>query len=169
MATFFLSSCYERRAEMLALAAQIETAGHSVSSRWLLGGHENADGSPPEPWQRAQWAAEDLTDLDRATELVYVSGCGMGCASHPRGGRHVEFGVALALRKIVHLIGPRENIFHHLGWVRRYDTAEIFLEDISLGRVIQECECFTLAYAPDMGQWVNGHHPVCPLTRKEKR
>ena len=31
-----------------------------------------------------------------------------------RGGRHVEYGVALGLGKLTAIVGPRENIFHHL-------------------------------------------------------
>jgi hypothetical protein len=31
-----------------------------------------------------------------------------------RGGRHFESGLAFGLRKTLVLIGPRENIFHHL-------------------------------------------------------
>lgn len=44
-----------------------------------------------------------------------------------RGGRHVEFGMALAwgLRLIV--IGQRENVFHCLPQVERYDTWDDFL------------------------------------------
>ncbi len=44
-----------------------------------------------------------------------------------RGGRHVEFGYALGLGKLMFIIGPRETVFHHLDEVRHFDTSEEFL------------------------------------------
>jgi hypothetical protein len=32
-----------------------------------------------------------------------------------RGGRHVEFGLALALAKLCYIVGPVENVFHELA------------------------------------------------------
>ena len=43
-----------------------------------------------------------------------------------RGGRHAEFGIALALGKRVIVIGPRENVFHALPAVERYESWAAF-------------------------------------------
>lgn len=58
-----------------------------------------------------EWRAVMAEELNRAA----------GRAS--RGGRHVEFGMALALGKRVIVVGPRENVFHllpevevHVNW-----------------------------------------------------
>ena len=37
-----------------------------------------------------------------------------------RGGRHVEFGLALAWGKGVVVVGPRENVFHTLPQVEHF-------------------------------------------------
>jgi len=37
-----------------------------------------------------------------------------------RGGRHVEFGLALAWGKRLMIVGPRENVFHCLPQVEQY-------------------------------------------------
>ena len=60
-------------------------------------------------------AAEDLEDVLRADCLVsFTEEPAAGVAWAARGGRHVEFGIALAMGKRLCVVGPRENIFHHL-------------------------------------------------------
>jgi len=44
-----------------------------------------------------------------------------------RGGRHVEFGVALAMGKRLCVVGPRENIFHHLPRVEQFRSLDDFV------------------------------------------
>jgi hypothetical protein len=39
-----------------------------------------------------------------------------------RGGRHVEFGYALGIRKRVILVGPRQHVFHCLPEVEHYPS-----------------------------------------------
>ena len=67
----------------------------------------------------AQFAVEDLNDLSGSDGLVAFL---EPPRTATRGGRHVEFGVALALKKPVLLVGPRENIFHTMGWVSQVDA-----------------------------------------------
>lgn len=50
-----------------------------------------------------------------------------------RGGRHVEFGVAVASCKRLVVIGPRENIFHHLPRVEVFPTLGEWLELFTRG------------------------------------
>ena len=45
-----------------------------------------------------------------------------------RGGRHVEFGGAIALQKICVVIGPYENVFHHYPGVEHYASWRDFLD-----------------------------------------
>jgi hypothetical protein len=46
-----------------------------------------------------------------------------------RGGRHVEFGLAIGLKKRLIVIGPRENIFHCLPQVELFDSWEDFVDN----------------------------------------
>ena len=41
-----------------------------------------------------------------------------------RGGRHVEFGLAIAWGKPVYLVGERENVFHWLPQVRVFPALD---------------------------------------------
>lgn len=45
-----------------------------------------------------------------------------------RGGRHVEFGLAVAWEKRIVVIGPQENIFHWLPMVEHYPNFDTFIE-----------------------------------------
>ena len=40
--------------------------------------------------------------------------------TNTRGGRHVEFGLAVADEKRIILVGPRENVFHFLPVVENF-------------------------------------------------
>jgi len=56
---------------------------------------------------------EDGDDVAAAQLLIAFTEAPRSVRS--RGGRHVEYGIALALRKPVWLVGPRENVFHALA------------------------------------------------------
>lgn len=112
----YLCAAYERRLFMLAQADALESAGHSVVSRWVFGEHE---GGALTPEASARYAREDLEDLDRAHVLIAM---GEHRGRYFSGGRHVELGYALARRKIVILVGPAENVFHHSDGVHRVNT-----------------------------------------------
>lgn len=58
------------------------------------------------------YAVMDLDDIYRADKMIFFSeDPNKGVV---RGGRHVEFGYALALGKPILVVGPKENIFHYL-------------------------------------------------------
>jgi nucleoside 2-deoxyribosyltransferase len=88
-------------------------AGFEVTSRWIDGLESEAN---------LNKAAElDIADVDAADALVAYNLPG----SSTTGGRHVEFGYAIAKRKIVILVGPPENVFHyHNNVVRCKSTKE---------------------------------------------
>jgi hypothetical protein len=117
----FLSGRYSRRDRLRALRAQLRLMGHEVTSRWLDTAWEGGDGSgssaaPAEC--RSRHALEDLEDVARADCLVaFTEPPGAG----GRGGRHVEFGAALALGKRVVVVGFRENLFCHHPAVEFFD------------------------------------------------
>jgi len=109
----YLAARYERRFEMLGVAAILARAGHEVTSRWIEGGRGDDPAIVP--------AVEDLIQLSQADCLVsFTEDPQRNVAWAARGGRHVEFGVALATGKRLCIVGPRENIFHHLLSVEAY-------------------------------------------------
>jgi hypothetical protein len=109
----YLAARYDRRWEMLGVAATLARAGHEVTSRWIEGGRGDDPAIIP--------AVEDLIHLSQADCLVsFTEDPNRSVPWAARGGRHVEFGVALATGKRLCLVGPRENIFHHLLAVEAY-------------------------------------------------
>jgi hypothetical protein len=111
----YLAARYDRRWEMLGVASTLERAGHEVSSHWIEGGRGDDPAMVP--------AVEALIDLAHADCLVlFTEEPAPDSPGGTRGGRHVEFGVALATGKRLCLVGPRENIFHHLLSVEAYAT-----------------------------------------------
>jgi hypothetical protein len=104
----YIAARYGRRAQANALRVVLERIGHVVTARWVTGDHQGAED--------ARAALEDIQDLDAADTLVALSETGE-VPGQARGGRHVEFGYALAQGKRVIVLGPRENVFHHLPGV----------------------------------------------------
>jgi len=127
MLSVYLASRYSRRNELREHARILEKARIHVTSRWLhedeplqckLGDHS------PEFYQET--ALIDLEDVRQADVIVFFSEDPL--VGTPRGGRHVEFGYALALGKKPIVIGGEENIFHYLPWVEVYSSLELFVE-----------------------------------------
>ncbi len=71
---------------------------------------------------------EDAADLAAADCVVSFTEAPRSTSS--RGGRHVEFGMALGLRKHCVVIGPRENVFHCLPQVAIFRTLGQFIEQL---------------------------------------
>lgn len=115
----YLAARYSRREQLKELAAELERMGHTVTSRWLetewVNRPDQSSAAPPE--YRQKYAAIDLEDV-RAADVVISFTESPGDGS--RGGRHVEFGYALALGKRMIVVGHRENLFHE------HPTVEFF-------------------------------------------
>ena len=74
---------------------------------------------------------EDLSDLYSARIVINFTEHPGPVDTPSRGGKDVEFGIALALaieavnagaEYRVCIVGPRRNVFHCLGIVEQYDT-----------------------------------------------
>lgn len=123
----YLTARYSRLEEMNRYAGELRGAlGYGVEARWLKGEHhvhdgalavEAATGDIPDVGRL--FAEDNLADLLAAHIVI--------CFTEPprsnnsRGGRHVEFGIALAAGKRIFVVGPRENVFYCLPYVRRFD------------------------------------------------
>lgn len=136
--TVYLAAAYSRREEMCQHRDDLESFGYRVEARWLLGEDQaygpeavKAIESAPviDPVHAALFANDDLEDILNSDVVIVFSEPSRQRPS--RGGRHVEFGVALALKRIgissraIFLVGPVENIFHALPEVdARFETWE---------------------------------------------
>ena len=131
----YFAARYSRIKEMREIRSLIEDAGGEVTSRWVNGSHQYEEPDLIPAGQHYQdlisayqddtaerFAVEDLDDVDRADMVIGFSEPPR-VASTSRGGRHVEFGYALGKDKEMLLVGPRENVFHHLDSVRQFNSA----------------------------------------------
>ena len=109
----YLSARFHRRDELDEYREALEERGVEVTSRWLTD-------QPPELTERAwrELASKDRDDVERADVLVLFAEAGNAGG----GGRHVEFGVALALRKRLIVVGAVENLFQRLSEVEVVET-----------------------------------------------
>ena len=121
----YLAARYSRHPEMRRYREDLKALGHTVTSRWINGEHEMSNDSADEG-QTRRFAEEDWDDLVGAD--CVISFTEPPRSTNSRGGRHVEFGIALGLGLGVIVVGPRENVFHYLGGVEAYETWEACLE-----------------------------------------
>lgn len=113
----YLAARFSRALEMVEHKAALEPHGIKVTSRWFLGGHEwvgTDDDALPLDVGRS-FATDDIVDIDAADVIVCFTEEPRSGAS--RGGRHVEFGYALATGKDIIVVGHRENVFYCLPQV----------------------------------------------------
>lgn len=102
--------------------------GHEVTSRWLdvsPGFEINATVMNEAPDRGRRYAERDMEDIQAADMVISFTDGELA-----RGGRHAEFGMAVAWEKTLVLVGPREQLFHTLGEVRVFATWEDFLVDM---------------------------------------
>lgn len=141
MKTVYLAARYSRREELCEYRERLREMGFLVRARWLDGGHQLADNGTPigengealvegdaggcsDESRRlmAKFAKDDLEDVNAADIVISFTEPPRSNAS--RGGRHVEFGIALARGSRVIVVGYRENIFHWLPQVEFVGTIE---------------------------------------------
>jgi len=141
----YLAGRYDRRLELCGYADELRREGHTVDCRWLLGTHQLHPS--PEivdipndsiPMEAAPFAQDDVEDIFKADTFIVFS---ERPDSHSkRGGRHVEFGIALSLRRFTSrqppmrlvVIGPRENVFHCLPEIEVYGDWASFMSSTVL-------------------------------------
>jgi len=110
----YLAARYSRREEMIDVARQLRDRGHEVTSRWIEGNHLITEEQlVNDRTLGIRLASEDCDDLERA-DLV-ISFTEPPRSAPNRGGRHVEYGLALGLGTECWVVGPRENVFHVLA------------------------------------------------------
>ena len=112
---FYLAAAYDRKEEMRGYRKVLRSFGHEVTSRWIDGHPEINNGdiisvdmlNDPEYLRTSQEVAmHDLEDIQSADAVISFHG------QTNQGGRHVEYGYALALDKPIYIVGDLENLFH---------------------------------------------------------
>jgi hypothetical protein len=132
----YLAARYSRRLELCVCRAEFARMGIEVTSRWLDGNHQLDDNGVPigehgealvedghgaeAAELRAKFALDDYQDVLAADVLIAFTEPPR--SDKGRGGRHVEFGIALGAGRQIVVIGPRENIFTWLPTVDHFDT-----------------------------------------------
>lgn len=108
----YIAGRFSRQLEFREVAKRLEDMGHEVTSRWLFESvspnHTMGDITPA---YAAKAARLDLADIDEADAMLFYAEDPL--VGTPRGGRHVEFGYALARGKLIYVVGHAENIFHY--------------------------------------------------------
>jgi hypothetical protein len=103
----YLSGRFALAPDLARAKLQLEAVGLVCTARWLDGDLGGA----------RVMAAIDFDDVKRSHALVAWADAPVEFSPHKfaaRGGRHVEVGLALAWGIPVYVVGPRENVFHHL-------------------------------------------------------
>ena len=134
----YLAASYNRKSEIAEYARDVSEYGHEVASSWLLpdntrdNGDQNNQVDQAEntvPLEAMYFALEDWQNVLRSEVVIAFTEPSKSGA--PRGGRHVELGLALAWGKKVVVVGPRENVFCALPQVYHYwNWGEDVLEEI---------------------------------------
>lgn len=121
---FYISARYGRRLEAEALGLLLTEMGHEITSRWVWR-EQPQEYETATPEEIAEYAEEDVEDVLEAEALVALSE--PSDSAWGRGSRHVEFGIALALAKMLFVIGPYENVFHYMADVTVADNVQDFI------------------------------------------
>lgn len=157
--TAYLAARFERKEELQAAEARLEEECSILPGARWLNGETDMRGAPDD--DRRQWAnmnmqdvlnadilitfSEDLTDADKVPELAMIPFKDRPQIYAPaiwaRGGRHVEFGLALGMGISIAVIGPKENLFHYTdqrspkavekdaeAQINHFDTLDAFIE-----------------------------------------
>lgn len=126
----YLANQYRHKELMKLAATELRSKGIEVTSTWPDEPHEpNAQMDDLSGEHLVEYAYRDLLEISQADYMVFFSVS--PTTPTVRGGRHVEFGYALGLRKPVLVVGPKENIFHHISDVRHFigwDEVVYFLQ-----------------------------------------
>ena len=117
----YLAAKFGEKNEMREWAAFLKNDGHEVTSTWLESKNQTDREAPEEVLVEA--ARQNLLDVLAADVLVTKSQ-EQGTV-HTGGGRHVEFGYAVAEGMDIIVVGPKgEHVFHYLSGVQHVNNLD---------------------------------------------
>lgn len=117
----YIAAQYARKREVRQYSLILRDHGHAVVQTWHLEPHEaNVTLAQCGDELLVQYSERDLGELRTCDILIFFAEDQH--SQPPRGGRHVEFGYALAHDKRILVVGERENMFHYLPDVEVYPS-----------------------------------------------
>jgi nucleoside 2-deoxyribosyltransferase len=121
----YIAARYGRRDEAREVASQLQSLRYDITSSWLWQVEDEMlyDEGPE---AASRFAQKDVEEIRGADAVVYLSEKEDNVWG--RGGRHVEFGIAVALEKHIFVIGPMENLFHYLPGITHCNHLDDFIE-----------------------------------------
>lgn len=102
--SFYLAGKYSDREKLCAYASVLRANGFYVNAEWLEGQHEKRAVKAQQTYAQA-----DLRDIRDSHRFIMVQN------PESSSGRNVEFGYALAMNKLIYIIGEPSTVFHHLA------------------------------------------------------
>jgi nucleoside 2-deoxyribosyltransferase len=128
MEKVYISAPWPLKPQALAAKGLCEQAGIEVTSQWI---------TQPQTAQLSHaWATVDLADVAAADVLMALNP--LEWEDKGTGGRHVEFGYALASGKGIVIVGTRTNVFHYLNWILVVPDIESAIWYVKNRRAIRE-------------------------------
>ena len=138
----YLAARYSKLPTINQWAEDLEALGHTIVSRWSVKDSHLMPGELSEQAadnERQRFCMEDIEDLQSCDCLISLQEEPRG---NGRGGRHVEYGFALALNKRIIIVGPRETVFHHHPNVEHFDSwDEVLVKLTRIKYVSERCAC----------------------------
>lgn len=126
----YLMARYRRQLEMREVAKILTTRyDHKITSGWIWQNDEITDkhiGTEIALTTQANLALRDVNDISRADICIGFSD---PIGTQLRGGKMVELGIALAMGKVIYVVGGREHIFHALESIVHFDTVSDMYND----------------------------------------
>ena len=117
----YLAASFPRLMEMREKGLELEEMGGKISSRWIKRDPDMEDDKLSLE-ESILVALEDWVDLFNSDLVVMFT----EVPSKSKGGRHTEYGMALALGKKIAIVGPRENIFQRLPITDHFSDWSLF-------------------------------------------
>lgn len=114
-----------------ALKECLEAFGHQVVSRWIISDTKFGQGvAAYSDAERRSLAVMDEEDVRACEALVLIAEAEGRMVP---GGKHVETGIAMALRRPIFVVGRRENLFH---W---HPSVTVLTNENELPTALQSC------------------------------
>lgn len=122
----YLAGKFQAQSRLKIMAGHLNQMGYTIVGTWL---DEEVSTAAPAGWvlsplsneTHTQYAKRDLAEVMLADLLILDT-----IDDDNRGGREVEFGIALARGIPTVVVGPLRNIFHHLATQHYCDWTEFF-------------------------------------------
>ena len=113
----YIAGFFDTRERLYPIRDRLKAMGHVVTSRWL-GEDLTADYQIKSEEYWIECAKRDKEDILRA-DVILIDTLDVT----PRGGREVEYGIAMMTGKLCYVVGPLRNVFHRLAH-RHFHTWE---------------------------------------------